>query len=169
LLKLIPYIDAFNIDLKSFRDDFYRRWTGGSLAPVLETLKIIVQSGKHLEITHLVIPDLNDSAGDFTDMTVWISENLGKDVPLHLSRYFPAFKMDRPPTPAGTLFHFARLASSSLRYVYTGNMGSGGISSTFCPECRNLLISRHGYVISMSGLTAEGKCMQCGEKIPLIL
>jgi pyruvate formate lyase activating enzyme len=169
LLKLIPHIDAFNIDLKSFRDDFYRQWTGGSLAPVLETLKIITQSGKHLEITHLVIPDLNDSAGDFTDMIGWISENLGKNVPLHLSRYFPAYKMEQPPTPAGTLSQFARLASSTLRYVYTGNMGSGGISSTVCPECRNLLISRHGYDTSVTGLTAEGNCTRCGAAIPVVL
>lgn len=169
LQQLIPFIDAFNIDLKSFSEDFYRKWTGGSLEPVLQALKIIAGSGKHLEVTHLVIPGLNDSTEEFVKMTAWLAENLGPEIPLHLSRYFPAYKMQQPPTPVGTLHHFAQLASEKLQYVYTGNVGSDGISSTFCPVCRNLLISRYGFETSIKGLTEDGKCARCGTAISVVI
>jgi pyruvate formate lyase activating enzyme len=167
LTRLMPVMDAFNIDLKSFNDDFYRKLTGGRLGPVLETLKNIVQAGKHLEITHLVIPGLNDSIEEFNCLTDWIVKELGDDVPLHLSRYFPAFELSLPPTPLSVLLQFAALAAEKLHFVYTGNVGSNDFSSTYCPHCHTLLMKRHGYNVGVTGLTGEGRCTGCGAVIPV--
>jgi pyruvate formate lyase activating enzyme len=163
LERLMPLMDAFNIDLKSFNDDFYRKLTGGRLEPVLETMKSIVKAGKHLEITHLIIPGLNDSESEFLCLTDWIIEELGADVPLHLSRYFPAFKLSLPPTPLGTLKHFASLAAEKLHFVYTGNVSTKDFSSTYCPHCHSLLIERHVYKVLVTGLTSEGRCGSCSN------
>jgi pyruvate formate lyase activating enzyme len=166
LKNLLPLMDAFNIDLKSFRDSFYRKVTGGTLMPVLETLKIIANAGKHLEVTHLVIPGMNDEPDGFREMVTWLSEELGCDIPLHLSRYFPAYHLDQPPTRLETLRFFAQLAEEKLHFVYTGNVGGGDFSSTWCPECNNELIVREGYQTLITGLTPEGSCGRCGAKIP---
>lgn len=168
LNELLPLIDAFNIDLKSFSDTFYKKQTGGSLYPVLETIKTIVRAGKHLEITFLVIPGHNDSAEEFDNMTDWIKNETGSDVPFHLSRYFPAFKMAAPPTPPETLFSLATLAKKKLNYVYTGNIRTENLSSTYCPVCRELLISRDYYTVRISGLTPGGKCRICGTPVPVM-
>jgi len=169
LRKLLSVTDAFNIDLKAFSDAFYHKHTGGALRPVLNTLLAVVQAGRHLEITHLVIPGLNDDPDLFSQMVNWISRELGEDIPLHLSRYFPAFKLTQPPTPTETLHHFAHLAGEKLRYVYTGNDTTGEYASTRCPGCSNLLILRQGYQTSITGLTRTGECNRCGAKIPVIL
>jgi len=167
LLTLLPYIDAFNIDLKSFSNDFYHKMAGGSLEPVLETLKAIYNAGKHLEITFLVIPGLNDSPAEFEAMTDWIAEELGVDIPLHLSRYFPSFKLSLPPTPVSTLNNFAGTAARKLNYVFTGNVSGNNYTSTFCSRCKAELIHRNGYDIYITGLTGEGKCSRCGTVIPV--
>jgi pyruvate formate lyase activating enzyme len=167
LERLIPLMDAFNIDLKSFSDDFYRKYTSGHLEPVLETLKTIAGAGKHLEITHLVITGLNDSTEEFHLLTDWIVRELGQDIPLHLSRYFPAYKLSRQPTSTSVLNHFASLAAEKMHYVFTGNVTNDNFSSTFCPHCRALLIHRQRYDITISGLTSEGKCLKCGTPIPV--
>jgi pyruvate formate lyase activating enzyme len=167
LERLMPVMDAFNIDLKSFNDGFYRKLTGGNLDPVLVTMKNIVLAGKHLEITHLVIPGLNDSMEEFHCLTDWIVKELGVDVPLHLSRYFPAFKMSQPPTPLPVLQQFADLAARKLHFVFTGNVSGNDFSNTFCPHCHTLLISRQGYNILVTGLTGEGRCSHCGAVIPV--
>jgi pyruvate formate lyase activating enzyme len=168
LSELLKTTDAFNIDLKAFDDIFYKKVTGGRLKPVLNTLKMIHESGRHLEITLLVIPGLNDSADEFNRMLDWIERQLSPEIPLHLSRYFPAWKMNLPPTPLETLQKMANLARSKLRYVYTGNVPGNNHSSTFCPECRNLLIERQGYSSSIKGLTADKKCSGCGCSIPIV-
>ncbi len=165
LRELLPLMDAFNVDLKSFTDTFYRKMTGGSLAPVLATLKSIVNAGRHLEITMLVIPTLNDSVQEFRDMVEWISMELGPDVPLHLSRYFPAWKLSVLPTPESTLEEFAGLASEKLRYVYTGNVTTDLHASTCCPHCHSKVIRRKGYQVSLTGLTGEGTCLYCGAPV----
>ncbi len=167
LEKLLEVADAFNIDLKSFNEDFYRKMTGGSLNPVLETLETIAKAGKHLEITLLVIPGLNDSDEEFDRMTGWIADKLGPDVPLHLSRYFPAYMLSLPPTPIRILNRFYASASEKLHYVFTGNVSDGDHSSTFCPDCRTELIHRNRYDITITGLTGEGKCSRCGTGIPV--
>ncbi len=165
LAKLLPYIDAFNVDLKAFSDHFYRKITGGRLAPVLETLKAVIDAGKHLEITFLVIPTLNDSEEEFREMVDWISLELGPDIPLHLSRYFPAWKLSLPPTPELTLNHFADIAAEKLRYVYTGNVSTDAHSITFCPDCKTRLIMRKRYQVELPGLTEDGKCSHCGASL----
>jgi pyruvate formate lyase activating enzyme len=169
LARLIPFIDAFNIDLKSINDGFYRKWTGGRLKPVLEALKFICQEGKHLEITYLVIPGLNDSLEELHQLTDWIVKELGVDVPLHLSAYHPAFRLSQPPTPYSVLQQFAAEASLKLHFVYTGNVNNHEFSSTFCPYCHSLLINRTGYNIRITGLTGEAKCSSCGTFIPVMM
>jgi pyruvate formate lyase activating enzyme len=141
--------------------------TGGSLDPVLETLKTIVMAGKHLEITLLIIPTLNDSPDEFSRMTDWILNELGPGIPLHLSRYFPAYKLTLPPTSMTTLNQFASMACEKLNYVFTGNVSNDDYSSTFCPRCKAELIRRNHYDVTIMELTREGKCSNCGAVIPI--
>jgi pyruvate formate lyase activating enzyme len=118
---LLPYIEAMNIDLKSFDDDFYTKVCKATLTPVLDVIK---RSAKtcHVELTNLIIPTLNDSEGSIRKMVDWIYKNLGPEVPLHLSRYFPCYKMSIPPTPPETLKMAERIAKEKLKYVYIGNV-----------------------------------------------
>lgn len=121
LEELLPYIDAMNIDLKAFNDDFYRKQCGGKLNNVLETIKRSARSC-HVELTTLIIPGLNDSADDIKREAEWIRDNAGRETPLHLSRYFPCYKMKLPPTPVETLERSREIALKSLKYVYLGNV-----------------------------------------------
>jgi len=122
LQELIPLIDAFSIDLKAFSEGFYKQVSAGHLQPVLDSLELIAHSGKHLEIEYLVIPGLNDDAAEFDKMLKWYVSHLGKQVPLHINRYFPQFKMHRPPTPLSTLKSLAQSANKVLDYVHVGNV-----------------------------------------------
>jgi len=121
LEQLLPFIDAMNIDIKSIDEGFYRKVCGGSLAPVLETIK---KSCKHchVELTNLIIPTLNDSTQEFEKLVDWVYENLGEGVPLHFSRYFPSYKLSLEPTPIATLRQAEAIAKKKLRYVYLGNV-----------------------------------------------
>lgn len=121
LKGMLPYIDAMNIDLKSFDEDFYVRICKGKLNPVLEVIKISAKAC-HVELTNLIIPTLNDSEGSIRKMADWICSNLGSEIPLHLSRYFPCYNMDLPPTPVETLKRAERIAKEKLKYVYLGNV-----------------------------------------------
>lgn len=168
LKVLLESADAFNIDLKAFNDIFYKKVTGGSLLPVMDSLKMIHDAGRHLEITLLVIPGKNDSPEEFERMLEWIAGQLSPDIPLHLSRYFPSWKMELPPTPLHTLHDFAEMASSKLRFVYTGNVTGNQYSSTFCPDCQKLLIERQGYSCTIKGLTKDNKCSGCRNPVPII-
>ncbi len=165
LKKILPFIDAFNIDLKAFTEDFYRKQTKGKMVPVLDALKIIAKSKAHLEITNLVIPGLNDDVTVFEEMVKWIAGELGPEIPLHLSRYFPQYEFVIPSTPAETLEKLFGLAKKQLRYVYLGNVNDEKHSSTFCPECGNLLISRNRYSISIQNLTKNSCCGKCSSMI----
>lgn len=169
LKKLLPFIDAFNIDLKAFSDEFYQNQTKGKLEPVLETLQIIAKSECRLEITNLVISGLNDDETEFEKMVKWIADNLGNEVPLHLSRYFPQHKMDLPATSIEKLKILFELAKQQLLYVYLGNVNDEKHSSTFCPQCGNLLISRNRYKTITNGLDADKNCKNCGTKINCII
>lgn len=122
LQKLLPLIDAFSIDLKAFTDDFYQQISGGHLQAVLDTLEIIAHSDTHLEIEYLVIPGLNDDEKEFDAMLSWYVSHIGKQVPLHINRYFPQYKMHRPPTPIETLQKLADRADAVLDYVHIGNV-----------------------------------------------
>jgi pyruvate formate lyase activating enzyme len=121
LEEILPFIDAMNIDLKSIDDDFYRKTCKGKLNPVLETIKRVHQSC-HIELTNLVIPTLNDSEDNFVHLVDWIYDNLGANVPLHFSRYFPCFKFKIPPTEINTLKKAEQIAKKKLKYVYLGNV-----------------------------------------------
>jgi pyruvate formate lyase activating enzyme len=165
LETLLPLMDAFSIDLKAFTEDFYSRITLAALEPVKETLKMIRKAGKHLEITNLVIPTLNDDPGKFEEMAGWIAEELGKETVLHLSRYFPTYKMTIESTPPDTLLNLHRIARRYLDYVFIGNASLKEGRDTVCSRCGHVAISRIGYQINAGGLDRHGKCVNCGNLI----
>jgi pyruvate formate lyase activating enzyme len=167
--KLLPFIDAFNIDLKGFTEGFYHIQTKGKLAPVLETLKIIAKSPAHLEITNLVIPELNDNENEFENMVQWIATELGNDIPLHLSRYFPQYKLDMQPTPLKKLEKLYALAKKYLQYVYLGNVNEIERSSTYCPNCGKLLVQRNHYKTAVVGINTDNTCKYCGTMIKIVM
>jgi pyruvate formate lyase activating enzyme len=166
LSRLIEVTDAFNIDLKAYDNDFYRRLTGATLNPVLNAIRDVVSSGRHLEITTLILPGLNDSEDSMKREAEWIASSAGKQVPLHLSRYFPMYRRNTPSTPPETILRLRDIASRYLDFVYTGNMsGPEPGSDTECPSCHNILIKRYGYKTSLAGITSGGRCKRCNELI----
>jgi pyruvate formate lyase activating enzyme len=165
LNELLKYMDAFNIDLKGFSEDLYKKFSGASLSPVLRTLKQISNAGKHIEITCLVIPTLNDNPDEFREMVNWISVELGANTVLHLSRYHPAHKLNIEPTPAFKLETLYEIARKKLFYVYVGNIKLKDYQDTRCVNCGNIVISRDGYKINASALTDNGLCKNCGSQI----
>jgi len=164
LEDLITFIDAFNVDLKSFRNLFYKKRSGASLAPVLETIRTIARSGRHLELTFLIIPDHNDNEKEWEEMIGWISDHCGRGTVLHVSRYFPYFKMDKPPTPLSTIKRFLEMARERIDYVYPGNTPQLDMHS-YCPACGNILIERFLYNASIKGIGAAGTCSKCNKEI----
>ncbi len=167
LKALFPRLKAIKIDFKAFTQEFYGRVCGGRLQPVLETLKALAGSGVWYEIVVLVIPTLNDSADEFKRMAAWIVRELGPDVPLHLSRFHPMYKMKNiPPTPPETL-HRAReiAAGEGCHFVYIGNVPGEEAQDTICPGCKAPLIRRYGYRI-LANTVVNGKCQACGKKVP---
>jgi len=164
LKEFLSLTDAFNVDLKAFNNKFYKELTGASLEPVKQSLKMIADSGRHLEITTLIIPERNDSPEDMENEAKWIAGELGKDIPLHLSRYFPMYKRTDPATPSDVLTQLFEIASRYLNYVYIGNAVQLTGQNTYCPVCNSLITKREGYYISHVGLT-NGKCSVCGKEI----
>ncbi|RKY40364.1 MAG: AmmeMemoRadiSam system radical SAM enzyme [Candidatus Omnitrophota bacterium] len=167
LRKLLEYMDFVNVDLKAFSEEFYNKiGYGAHLSPILETLKTIKEAGVHLEITNLVIPTLNDSPSLIKKMCVWIKENLGDEVPLHFSRFYPMFKLrNLPPTSLDTLKEAYKIAKEvGLKYVYIGNVFGVKEESTFCPFCGRILIRRVGYTILENNIK-DGKCRWCNHRI----
>jgi pyruvate formate lyase activating enzyme len=162
-------MDAANIDLKSFSDTFYRRITGARLRPILETIEYAVkEAGIWVELTTLIIPGHNDSLTELQDLTGWVAECLGKDVPVHFSAFHPDNRMrDTPPTPLSTLLR-ARDAGldAGLHYVYLGNAITDRGLGTRCPVCEAMVVARRGYAIVGYGLTEGGDCGRCGAAIP---
>jgi pyruvate formate lyase activating enzyme len=165
LEEIISFTDAFNIDLKAFTNAGYRRLTGAGLKPVRESLKMIAKSGRHLEITTLIIPGQNDSEDEIDEEARWIAGELGKDIPLHLSRYFPMYKREDPATTGAAIMHLAEIASGSLDYVYTGNIASGSFQDTRCPVCNKTVTRRTGYSLKLINLDRFGNCASCGTGI----
>lgn len=166
LKELLKYIDAYKVDLKAFNEKFYRKLTGGRLASVLETLKIIKQSGVWLEIVNLLVPGENDSDEEIRAMAQWIYSNLGDSVPLHFSRFFPQYKLKNlPPTPPETLVRARQIAvKEGLKFVYTGNTAYPEGETTWCPNSGEKGIVRQGYFVISNNLK-NGTCPD-GEKIP---
>ena len=157
-----PYLDAANVDLKSFDDKIYKKYCGARLQPVLDNLKHMNKLGIWLEITTLVIPDLNDDPEELRDIASFIANELGKDTPWHISRFFPQHKMtDRPPTPIQTLENAMEIGQSvGLNYIYVGNVRGGNGENTRCPDCGKTLINRSGYTIIKNHIQ-NGKCPDC--------
>ncbi len=159
------YMDAANVDLKAFTEQFYWKLTGGHLQPVLDTLKYLKQeTDVWFETTTLLIPGENDSERELDEMTRWVVEELGPDVPMHFTAFHPDWKMrDKPPTPPETLTRARRIAvNNGVRYAYTGNVYDEAGGSTYCHECGGKLIGRNWYVLSDWNLTGDGKCRFCG-------
>jgi pyruvate formate lyase activating enzyme len=167
LAELLEVMDAVTVDLKAFTPEFYRQVSSSDLQPVLRTLQQIHGGGKHLEIVNLMIPTLNDEPDDVRRMVRWIRDTLSAEVPLHFTRFHPAYKLTSlPPTPVETLEGAARIAEEEgLQYVYVGNVPGHERNSTFCPACGEKIVSRvHFVVLSLD--VVEGKCRFCAHPIP---
>ncbi len=169
LEKISPCLDAANVDLKAFRDDFYKKYCGARLQPVLNSLKKMKELGIWVEVTTLIIPTLNDSDEELKDIAQFIY-SLGPEIPWHISRFYPQYEMDGlPPTPVATLHRAAKIGEEAgLKYVYTGNVPGDKKENTYCPKCGNLLIDRHGFNINKINLE-ESKCPRCGTPMDGIL
>lgn len=167
--EFFNYIDAANIDLKAFNEDFYKQYCGGSLRSTLDTLLYLkTETDIWFEITTLLIPGLNDSDNELKALCNWIANNLGVDVPLHFSAFHPDWKMKNiPATPASTLSRARSIAlRSGLHYVYTGNVHDKAGGSTYCPHCDQLLIERDWYILGQWALNENAKCSNCGHQLP---
>lgn len=162
---LVKLIDAFNIDLKFFSDKKYRKYTGGTLAPVLRSLQQIASEGRHLEVTTLVIPELNDSYEEIRGIASWLAAECGSETPLHLSRYHPAHKRSTQATPVRKLKELHQVASEKLSYVYIGNAPTTGLSDTRCPGCGTTVTTRTGYITDFINLKDYRDCSRCGHTI----
>ncbi|UCD72131.1 MAG: AmmeMemoRadiSam system radical SAM enzyme, partial [Syntrophobacterales bacterium] len=167
LLELLKFMDGVTVDLKAFSQKFYREISGSRLEPVLETLKTIKGANKHLEIVNLIIPTLNDQMDDIERMCGWISGNLGKDTPLHFTRFSPSYKMTHLPfTPINTLEEARSIAmGQGIEYVYIGNVVGHPANSTYCPKCHKKLIERTHFIV-LENHVKDGFCSFCKEKIP---
>jgi pyruvate formate lyase activating enzyme len=163
---LHPYLDAANVDLKAFRNETYRRYVGASLDPVLDSMLTLKRLGVWLEATTLVIPGINDDPAELRDAARFLVQELGADIPWHISRFFPAYKMiDVPPTPLALLRKAKEIGlEEGLKYIYPGNVFDIGSQETLCPKCGRALIRRHHFVLSHNWVK-EGHCPDCDEPI----
>lgn len=159
-----PYLDAANVDLKAFRDETYRQSIGGRLQPVLDAMKKMKQQGTWVEVTTLVIPGMNDAPSELQDIAGFIANDLGRETPWHVSRFFPTYKLtDAPPTSVETLRQAEQIGlDAGLHYVYVGNLH--GETNTLCPQCGHLLIQRAGYHVRRN-VVRNGRCPQCTTPI----
>lgn len=170
-MEFFRYMDAANIDLKAFSENFYRKICGGALQPVLETLEYLKhETDVWFEITTLLIPGENDSDQELNDMCQWVVEHLGVDVPMHFTAFHPDWKMrEHPPTPPATLTRARQIAiNHGIRYAYTGNVHDSDGGSTRCHQCDNLLIERDWYVLGQWQVVVaqgQGHCQACGAPV----
>jgi pyruvate formate lyase activating enzyme len=162
-------MDAANVDLKAFTEEFYAQTCAGHLQPVLETLEYLKhETDVWFEITNLLIPALNDSDEELDRMTSWVVDRLGPDVPMHFTAFHPDYKLrDRPPTPPATLTRARSIArANGVRYAYTGNVHDSEGGSTYCPGCATLVVERDWYRLGRYRLTEDGSCELCGTAVP---
>ena len=167
LKKLLAVTDAIKVDLKFFDDGLYRQITTATLKPVLETIATAKKMGVWLEVVNLVIPTLNDDEKQIKAMCDWLVANVGGDVPLHFSRFYPQYLLrNLPSTPYETLKRAKEIAKASgIRYVYIGNVNSVDDETTYCPFDGSVLVKRIGYVIAENNIV-NNKCTKCGNEIP---
>jgi len=165
LEMIAPYLVAANVDLKSFRDETYRRGTGARLEPVLESMKSMKELGIWVEVTTLLVPGMNDDMDEIRDAAQFIANELGPETPWHLSRYHPSYRyLDRGATPVETMQAAARIGTDAgIRYVYLGNLAVD--LDTRCHECGEDLIRRQGFRVSRNSITSEGSCPNCGTSV----
>jgi len=167
LHDLLPQLNAVKVDLKAIREEYYRTIVHGELKPVLDRLVQIKKEGTWLEIVYLVVPTLNDTEAEFTELARWVKTNLGTDVPVHFSKFYPQYLLKNlPPTPLKTLDTAYRISrAEGLEYVYLGNVPGHKAESTYCPKCDALLIERRGYRILQNKLEGN-RCYNCNHIIP---
>ncbi|MEA3296733.1 MAG: AmmeMemoRadiSam system radical SAM enzyme, partial [candidate division Zixibacteria bacterium] len=166
LADLLPRLDAVKVDLKAIREEYYRKTVDGELKPVLDVLVQIKKAGVWLEIVYLVVPGLNDSDAEFSELARWLKTNLGTDTPVHFSRFHPQYLLrNLPPTPQKTLERAHDIGrAEGLEYVYLGNLPGHPAESTYCPQCGEILIERRGYRILRNRLQ-QGHCPHCDHLI----
>ncbi|MBC7287992.1 MAG: AmmeMemoRadiSam system radical SAM enzyme [Armatimonadetes bacterium] len=165
LRELLPLIDAMNVDIKSMKDSFYRKLCKGAVGIAQRTVEIAF-GRTHVEITNLVITGENDSDEDFEKLAEWAA-SVSVKLPVHVSRYFPAYRFDAPPTPLERLQRAVDILREKLAFVYVGNVDLPGGSDTVCPACGKVAIKRRGYYTTVVGLT-DGRCSNCGEDLNVI-
>lgn len=165
LEELLQYIDGINLDVKAFRQDFYRDVCGGGdLATVKQTAEVAAKHC-HLEVTTLLIPGFNDQPSEVQELTEWLG-SISPNIPLHLSRYFPQYQFDLPPTPIESLEQAKKIGMKSLHYVYLGNVPDED-RNTYCHVCHSLVVKRNGHSIQVA--VRDGVCPECGTVIPIVL
>ena len=164
LKELLPYIDAANVDLKGDAKFYKELCKVSHREAVLRTCKLMKENNIHLEITNLLVTSKNDSKEQIQELIDFVITDLGSDVPLHFSRYYPQYKLDLPPTPVDTLLLARDMAlEAGLKYVYLGNVRDREYSNTFCRSCGELLIRRTGYTINLTNITNDKKCKNCQD------
>lgn len=165
---IAPYMDAMNIDVKGFREDFYKKITKGRLGPVKDSVEGAVEKGIHVELTYLVIPTLNDSEEEIRRFIEWAA-GIDVDIPVHFSRFHPDYKLlHLTPTPVETLERAREIGLEKMHHVYVGNVLGHEGENTYCYNCGELLIKRWGFAIREMRITAENKCPACGTGIKII-
>jgi len=169
LAEVLQYIDAFNIDVKAFTENFYLRIAAGHLEPVLRSVEMIHKAGRHIELTYLIIPELNDSEVEIRRFVEWVY-SVSPEIPVHFSRFYPTYRLtDRPQTPIEVVHRAYNIAKQvGLEYVYLGNTWEPKYESTYCPRCGALLIEREYYYTRIIGLKGD-TCKKCGKKINIVL
>ena len=169
LKELIEVIDIFSVSLKGMDPEMYKKQTKGELQPVLDRIKLIGQTDRHLEISQLVVTDLNDDGEDAAKTAIWMKENLGTHIPLHLVAYHPAFRYTKERTSIETLLKLREIVLEiGLEYCYLGNVYADNVSNTNCKSCNEKLVQRFGLSVEVKAIDNNGNCSNCGTKTPII-
>jgi pyruvate formate lyase activating enzyme len=168
LKELIEVIDIFSVSLKGMDPVMYKKYTKGELEPVLERIKLIAKSDRHLEISQLIVTELNDNGEDAVKTANWMLEHVGKDVPLHLVGYHPAFRYKKERTSVETLLKLRKMVlDCGIVHCYLGNVYAEDVSNTNCKSCNHRLVQRFGLTVEVVGINEDGNCSNCGEKTPI--
>lgn len=166
---IAPFIDAVNVDIKGFTEEFYRKYCGATLKEVLDATEAMVKKGIHVELTNLIVPGINDAPEETKQLCRWVITKLGPDTPLHFSQFYPMYKMSHvQPTPISTLVRTREIAlNEGLNYIYIGNVPGEKGENTYCPKCKTLLVERYGVQLTNWNLTEEMQCPKCNTPIPI--